>query len=719
MIVKFKRGMKLWKSLVCVLMMVMLLPIGVPIHKVYAATDSGYVTVSPSVIVGNYKELVKAIDEAEDGDAIGISSNICIEGAAVLGNSEKRFTILRMAEYGYIHVYDSGIVKFKNITFDGNSSIYDNGYIPMIQANGKVDFENVIFQNCYNQWAGGAIVVESGEVNITGCHFTNNQAGEGGHIVVHSSAHVKATDSIFENGVSTRGGGAAKIESSYETNGKIEFVACKIFENQARYGGAIANKGSVKITDSIIYGNRAETGADFLNYSGSLFEMDSIEELVGLYTTDGIRPLKWENDYVDKAYIEGDIEKENPLSAMKLIYEKVSQEADSEMENPENNTGNTDKTPNDDNSQDGQQTENNDSSTDGGNNNNSENKDDFSDNNSANGDSTENESKGDSQSEDKQGEQNQLPSDVTDSEQNMPSDSSANENDSDNNTAADLDSNTENGNTENDSKENQDKQDNQGDLANNGGSSSDSGKKDSENGNSNVSNVPVESGNQIDNPNIDKPNTGNEGSASELRPEENKQHGGTVNNENQGGTLAGNASNNQNQSNNIVADNGNNTVNKYPSDNINGGSGSSTGNWYASNNTFQSEGNVSIQPEDSNDSGSSDKEGTAAITNNSQTTASDSNNGNSSKEPTVMKKKVIKKLTITAKKGKRKITGKTVKKAIVKVKIGKKTYKVKSNAKGKFVIELKGKTKLKKGQKIKITISKTGYKTKHKTYKVK
>lgn len=719
MIVKFKRGMKLWKSLVCVLMMVMLLPIGVPIHKVYAATDSGYVTVSPSVIVGNYKELVKAIDEAEDGDAIGISSNICIEGAAVLGNSEKRLTLLRMAEYGYIHVYDSGIVKFKNITFDGNSSIYDNGYIPMIQANGKVDFENVIFQNCYNQWAGGAIVVESGEVNITGCHFTNNQAGEGGHIVVHSSAHVKATDSIFENGVSTRGGGAAKIESSYETNGKIEFVACKIFENQARYGGAIANKGSVKITDSIIYGNRAETGADFLNYSGSLFEMDSIEELVGLYTTDGIRPLKWENDYVDKAYIEGDIEKENPLSAMKLIYEKVSQEADSEMENPENNTGNTDKTPNDDNSQDGQQTENNDSSTDGGNNNNSENKDDFSDNNSANGDSTENESKGDSQSEDKQGEQNQLPSDVTDSEQNKPSDSNANENDSDNNTAADSDSNTENGNTENDSKENQDKQDNQGDLANNGGSSSDSGKKDSENGNSNVSNVPVESGNQIDNPNIDKPNTGNEGSASELKPEENKQHGGTVNNENQGGTLAGNASNNQNQSNNIVADNGNNTVNKYPSDNINGGSGSSTGNGNASNNTFQSEGNVSIQPEDSNDSGSSDKEGTAAITNNSQTTASDSNNGNSSKEPTVMKKKVIKKLTITAKKGKRKITGKTVKKAIVKVKIGKKTYKVKSNAKGKFVIELKGKTKLKKGQKIKITISKTGYKTKHKTYKVK
>lgn len=78
MIVKFKRGMKLWKSLVCVLMMVMLLPIGVPIHKVYAATGSGYVTVSPSVIVGNYKELVKAIDEAEDGDAIGISSNICM-----------------------------------------------------------------------------------------------------------------------------------------------------------------------------------------------------------------------------------------------------------------------------------------------------------------------------------------------------------------------------------------------------------------------------------------------------------------------------------------------------------------------------------------------------------------------------------------------------------------------------------------------------------------
>lgn len=719
MIAKFKCGTKSRNFLICVLIVAMLLIIGVPSHKVYAATgvDSEHVTVSPSVIVGSYKELVRAIDEARDGDVIGIGSNICIEEAAVLGNSEKRLTLLRMAEFGYIHVYDSGIVEFKNITFDGNSSIYDNGYIPMIQVNGKVDFEDVIFQNCYNQWAGGAIIAESGEVNIIRCHFTNNQAGEGGHIVVHSSAHVKATNSIFENGVSTRGGGVARIESSYDANGEIEFVACKMFENQARYGGAIANKGSVKITDSIIYGNTAETGADFLNYSGSSFDMDSIEELVELYATDGIRPLKWENDYIDKAYIEGDIDKDNPLSAMRLKYEKITQENDADKDNTEI----TDKTSNNDDTKDKTQDENNDnkndSLTDSGNKDivdNTENKNDISTNNPINGNSNiENESKGDNQSEGKQGEQNQSPSDVTDLEQNKPSDSSASGNNSDNSTAADLDSNTENGNTENDNKENQDKQDNQGDLVNNGGSSSDSGKKDSENGNSNVSNVPAESGNQTDNPNIDKPNTGNEGFASDLKPEDNKQSGSTVNNENQGSISTGDTGNNNNNSinpNKPVVDNGNDAASNNSSENTNNGSGSSTGNTNINTGTSQSGENVSPKPEDSKDFVSSDKE---------ETVASDSDNGDTTKKTTVTKKKAIKKLTITAKKGKRKITGKTIKKATVKVKIGKKTYKVKSNAKGKFTIKLKGKAKLKKGQKIKVTISKTGYKAKSKTYKVK
>lgn len=342
---------KLW---VCALIAALILPISISNHEVYAAEGCLENEITPSVIVYNCKDLVQAVNNAEDGDVIGIASNICIEsGVGVLGSDDKRITIIKMTEGAFIQMYLSADVKIKNITFDGNSSVYNRDYNPMIHVEGKAVFENAIFQNCYNQWAGGAIVVESGEVNLTGCYFANNQAGEGGHIAARSSAHVKATGSIFESGVSARGGGVVKIESSYGNDTKIEFIGCKMIGNQARYGGAIANKGSVKITNSIIYGNTAETGADFLNYSGSSFEMDSIDKLAELYAKDGIRPLEWENDYIDKAYIEGDIDKDNPLSAMKLIYKGILQGNDSEIDNSENNTGNIDKTPNDDNSQNG------------------------------------------------------------------------------------------------------------------------------------------------------------------------------------------------------------------------------------------------------------------------------------------------------------------------------------------------------------------------------
>ena len=81
-------------------------------------------------------------------------------------------------------------------------------------------------------------------------------------------------------------------------------------------------------------------------------------------------------------------------------------------------------------------------------------------------------------------------------------------------------------------------------------------------------------------------------------------------------------------------------------------------------------------------------------------------------------KKTISLLKLTSfKKGSKKIVGKTLKKATIIVKIGKKTYKVKANKKGKFTIELK--KKLKKKQKIVVTAKKSGYKTKKKIFKVK
>ena len=316
------------KVLIYTLIAALILPMGISSHEVYAAVADSKDEITPSVIVYNCGDLVQAIDNAEDGDIIGIASNIELDSdVSVLGSDDKQITIIKAFEGAFIRMLDVDVIV-KNIVFDGNSSVYNRDYDPMIQVEGKAEFENVTFQNCYNQWGGGAIKTEGGRIGFIGCHFVNNEASEGGHIMVGSSTYVKAIDSIFENGKVSRAGGAVKIEDNYGTgnDNEIVFVGCKMIGNQAGYGGAIANKGNVKIIDSIIYGNTAETGADILNYCGSSFEMDSIAELIELYATDGILPLEWEFDYVDQAYIEGNIDKENSLSAMKLKFEKIKQE---------------------------------------------------------------------------------------------------------------------------------------------------------------------------------------------------------------------------------------------------------------------------------------------------------------------------------------------------------------------------------------------------------
>lgn len=80
--------------------------------------------------------------------------------------------------------------------------------------------------------------------------------------------------------------------------------------------------------------------------------------------------------------------------------------------------------------------------------------------------------------------------------------------------------------------------------------------------------------------------------------------------------------------------------------------------------------------------------------------------------------KRIKTLKITKySKNKKKVYGVTIKSAKVSLKAGKKTYKVKSTKKGKFTVKVK--KKLKKRSKITVTVSKKGYRTLKKIFRVK
>lgn len=86
-------------------------------------------------------------------------------------------------------------------------------------------------------------------------------------------------------------------------------------------------------------------------------------------------------------------------------------------------------------------------------------------------------------------------------------------------------------------------------------------------------------------------------------------------------------------------------------------------------------------------------------------------------EPAVTKKDINTLKLTSAKAGSKKIVGKTVKSGKVTIKAASKTYTVKANAKGKFTVTLK--KKLTKGNKIKVTVKKSGYNTKTKTFTVR
>ncbi|MDE6566798.1 MAG: hypothetical protein K2K70_03570, partial [Lachnospiraceae bacterium] len=96
-------------------------------------------------------------------------------------------------------------------------------------------------------------------------------------------------------------------------------------------------------------------------------------------------------------------------------------------------------------------------------------------------------------------------------------------------------------------------------------------------------------------------------------------------------------------------------------------------------------------------------------------------NGRKSQSETVKKvkkKKSIKTLKlIKCKKGTKKIVGKTVKKAKIIVKVGKRSYRTTATSKGRFQIKLK--KKLKSGTKIQVTVAKSGYYKRKKSFRIK
>lgn len=279
----------------------------------------------PSVVVSNFSQLQDALQKAEDGDIIGIDSQInCTED---IGDLDKHITIVRTAENAFLD-FDSRVnVKIQNITLDGNEI---EGSQPICMTSGDTTFEQVTFKNCSNTETGGAVWVYQGTAAFTNCLFDNNKAESGGHISVWSTGKMNLDNCILRNGYATKDGGGALfiLNSSGLYNSVIE--NCTITNNfSERIGGGILNRGNIKIIDTMIYGNTASLGgADIANSDSSTIQIEKdIEQLQSLFSATNIRPVEWINDYNAETgesitFFTPSLEN----SFMKLIYEEIPKE---------------------------------------------------------------------------------------------------------------------------------------------------------------------------------------------------------------------------------------------------------------------------------------------------------------------------------------------------------------------------------------------------------
>lgn len=254
--------------------------------------------------------------DAQDGDVIGISGTITINGNQAVGYADKHVTFKRMTDSSYFYIQSES--TFQNVTFDGGGI---NGVVAYVLSSAKVTYQGVTFKDCINNNAnGGAAYIISNTVNFNNCTFENNTAVQGGHIYTANSSTALIQDSTLTNGHAFIDGGAIKnAESTATTN-----ITSSIIKNNSanEYGGGLSNKGNMLITGTKIFDNTAPNGADIANAAyGNLNLADSIETLVELFQDEGKIPTAWVDDYDGStSFSDTDIIPTNPHSLLKLNY---------------------------------------------------------------------------------------------------------------------------------------------------------------------------------------------------------------------------------------------------------------------------------------------------------------------------------------------------------------------------------------------------------------
>ncbi len=271
----------------------------------------------PTVTVSNSEDLIATIENATEGDVIGIDGKITIEASVILGDENKNLTLQKVSPNSYIYINPGCSVSIQNITFDGAEL---EGTQAFLQSDSYAEVINCIFQN-HLSTGNGAVAIWNQEMRFYNCIFQNNSAFQGAAINVGGMCRAHFESCTFKNNQATMGGGAIV------NGGEVVLKQCLLTENTADIGGGIRNNGLLTIEKSKIFKNTAEIGSDIASgVSNPVTFSDSVAELNELYASDGFT-AEWVKESVSSSEY-GDY----------VAWELVLTEISSEPEQPEEPT---------------------------------------------------------------------------------------------------------------------------------------------------------------------------------------------------------------------------------------------------------------------------------------------------------------------------------------------------------------------------------------------
>jgi predicted outer membrane repeat protein len=229
------------------------------------------------VVVGTLDELMAAVNTAEDGDIIYISSIIYLKNETL--ETDKDITLARLEgfEKDMLELQDGSSISgftFEDDIYYRTAVLVDNCF-----ENG-VKIDNCKFIGKITELQQFIYVTgnspEYNKVTITNCDFEN-----AGNIAISCRANTTVTveNCNFSGNNSRTQGGA--INSA----GIATIVDCTFTDNSALAGGAIHSSGQLTVSGCTFSGNvarNAKFGADIFTY-GTLTILDEAQDGAGFY----------------------------------------------------------------------------------------------------------------------------------------------------------------------------------------------------------------------------------------------------------------------------------------------------------------------------------------------------------------------------------------------------------------------------------------------------